>query len=232
MRLTPIQLITLDLDDTLWPSRATLVGAERALYGWLQETAGRITEVHGIHSLREHRLSLRAERPEIAHDLTALRLISLRMLLQEFGYADGLAETGMQLFLEHRNRVSPYVDVPPALRILGERYRLVSVTNGNADVERTPLRGLIHGAFRAEDVGAAKPDPALFRAALTLAGVGPERALHLGDDPALDVEAARRLGMRAVWVNRGGADWPADLPPPELEVPDLQGLPDWLEANE
>jgi putative hydrolase of the HAD superfamily len=227
--VSAIHLITVDLDDTLWPARPTLAAAEQALFRWLQETVGRITEVHDLHSLRAHRMRLRAERSDIAHDFTALRLISLRMLLREFGYADGLAEAGMRLFLEHRNRVFPYSDVSPVLSTLRERYRLVSVTNGNADVERTPLRGLFHGAFRAEDVGAAKPDPALFQAALALAGVGPEQSLHLGDDPVLDVEAARRLGMRAVWVNRGGADWPAELPPPELEVQDLQGLSDWLE---
>lgn len=229
MNLSPIYLITIDLDDTLWPTKPTLVAAEQALYRWLQESAGRITEVHDLNSLREHRLRLCAERPDIAHDFTSLRLISLRMLLQEFGYADGLAEVGVRLFLEHRNRVSPFTDVSPVLRSLGERYRLISVTNGNADVERTPLRGLFNAAFRAEDVGAAKPDPALFEAALALAGVGPEQALHLGDDPLLDVDASRRLGMRAVWVNRRGADWPGELTPPELEVRDLHGFSDWLE---
>ena len=85
-----------------------------------------------------------------------------------YGYAliSSLAEQGLALFLEHRNRVYPYDDASPVLKVLSGRYRLVSLTNGNADVERTPLRGHFDKAFRAEDVGAGKPDPALFNAAV------------------------------------------------------------------
>ncbi len=229
--MAQIQLITIDLDDTLWPGMPTIMAAEQALYDWLGANAGRTTEVHDIASLRLQRLELRRQRPDIAHDLSALRLISLRRLLSQFGYAEALADVGMALFLEHRNRVSPYSDTFPVLKALGEKYRLVSLTNGNADVEQTPLRGHFHRSFKAEDVGAAKPDPALFRAALEWAGVESTAALHVGDEPNLDVDAARRLGMCAVWVNRDGSGWPRGLQPPEAEVRDLYALYDWLEAS-
>jgi putative hydrolase of the HAD superfamily len=98
------------------------------------------------------------------------------------------------------------------------------VTNGNSEVARTPLRGLFHRSLTAAEVGAAKPDPAMFAAALDWAGVEPVRALHLGDHPYLDVQAARDIGMQAVWVNRDGASWPSDLDPPSAEVTDLGAL--------
>ena len=230
--MAPIRLITVDLDDTLWPGMPTIMAAEQALYDWLGANAGRITEAHDIASLRLQRLKLRRQRPDIAHDLTALRLISLRRLLVQFGYAEALAEEAMALFLEHRNRVAPYADASPALKALGEKYRLVSLTNGNADVEQTPLRGHFHRSFKAEDVGAAKPEPALFRAALEWAGVEPAAALHVGDEPSLDVDAARRLGMYAVWVNRDGSGWPRELRPPQTEVRDLHTFYSWLEASQ
>lgn len=230
--LAPIRLITVDLDDTLWPGLPTIMAAERVLYDWLGANAGRITEVHDIAGLRRQRLELKRQRPDIAHDLTALRLVSLRQLLAQFGYSEALAETGMALFLAHRNRVAPYADASPMLRALGEKYRLVSLTNGNADVEQTPLRGHFHRSFKAGEVGAAKPDPALFRAALEWAGVEPGAALHVGDEPSLDVDAARRLGMYTVWVNRSGFAWPLGLQPPETEVPDLYTFYNWLEASQ
>ena len=230
--MAPIRLITVDLDDTLWPGMPTIMAAEQALYDWLGANAGRITAVHDIAGLRLQRLKLRRQRPDIAHDLTALRLISLRRLLVQFGYAEALAEEAMALFLEHRNRVAPYADASPALKALGEKYRLVSLTNGNADVEQTPLRGHFHRSFKAEDVGAAKPEPALFQAALEWAGVEPAAALHVGDEPSLDVDAARRLGMYAVWVNRDGSVWPRELQPPQTEVRDLHTLYSWLEASQ
>jgi putative hydrolase of the HAD superfamily len=225
------QLLTLDLDDTLWPCHATIRRAEEALYGWLAERAPRLADVHDPMSLREHRKGVARARPEIAHDLTAVRHGSLGMLLSDFGYDPALADEAMALFLDHRNRVEPYADAAPVLRALAGSYRLVSVTNGNSDVACTPLRGLFDLSLTAAGVGAAKPDPALFEGALDWAGLSPAEGLHVGDDPRLDVEAARRIGMAAVWVNRDGRPWPEELEPPVAEVADLCGLARWLEGD-
>jgi putative hydrolase of the HAD superfamily len=228
--LSRYQLITVDLDETLWPCKPVIQAAEQALYAWLQRQAQGLAAAHDLDSLRQHRSWVRSQRPDIAHDLTALRRLSLELLLEEFGYSAGLADEGMALFLEHRNRVVPFEDVAPVLDVLRHSHFLVSVTNGNADVERTPLRGHFHRSFMAGEVGASRPDPALFHAALHWTGVAPGEALHLGDDPLLDVEAARALGMDAVWVNRSGASWPENLPAPDLEVADLEALLGWLDA--
>lgn len=229
---TALRLLTVDLDDTLWPCAPTIAQAETALYAWLEQAAPRLTAACDQEAMRLHRRDLMASRPHLAHDLTAVRLESLQDLLTAHGYDAGLAAEAMALFLEHRNRVEPYADVIPALVELGAGRRLVAVTNGNSDVERTPLRGLFHHSLTAADVGAQKPDPALFVGALEWGGTPPTQALHLGDDPYLDVEAARRLGMQAVWVNRGGKVWPDGLEPPALEVTDLAGLARWLEGVE
>jgi putative hydrolase of the HAD superfamily len=52
------------------------------------------------------------------------------------------------------------------------------------------------------DVGAEKPDPAIFKAALAAAGVAPGESLHAGDAPDEDVRGARAAGMHAVLVKR------------------------------
>jgi len=48
--------------------------------------------------------------------------------------------------------------------------------------------------------GVAKPDPALFRAALDALGVAPANATMIGDSLEKDVRPALALGMRAIWV--------------------------------
>ncbi|MCG6863327.1 MAG: HAD family hydrolase [Chromatiaceae bacterium] len=224
-------LLTIDLDDTLWPCAPTIRRAEAGLYHWLERTAPRLMDACNPESMRRHRRELMTNRPEIAHDITAVRRQSLWDLLSAYGYDATLADDAIALFLEHRNRVEPYADVIPALQALGAEHRLVSVTNGNADVTRTPLRGLFDLSLSAADVGAQKPDPAMFVGALEWGGVLPERALHLGDDPHLDVEAARCLGMEAVWINRDGRQWPDELDPPAAEVADLAQLRLWLEGK-
>ena len=223
-----IALITLDLDDTLWPCEPVILAAEHELYRWLQRCAPRLAQVHDIGTLREHRRRLSHERPEIAHDITALRQQSLQHLLEEFRYPGSLASQAMDVFMEERNRVKPYAEVPGVLRHLGQSYILVATTNGNADVERTPLRGLFHYTVNAAQAGASKPAPDLFLKALEWAGVEPAQALHLGDDPRLDIAPAQGIGMQAVWVNRHQHDWPACQSPAEHAVSRLDEFLDWL----
>jgi putative hydrolase of the HAD superfamily len=56
-----------------------------------------------------------------------------------------------------------------------------------------------------DEVGVRKPDPAIFRAALTGLGLPPERVVHVGDDVDADVAGAKRIRMRAVWFDAGRA---------------------------
>lgn len=57
------------------------------------------------------------------------------------------------------------------------------------------------------EVGAAKPDPAVFRRALKCLGLRPEEAIHLGDSPDLDLAGAKAAGIEAVLLNaRCGSD--------------------------
>ena len=226
------RLITLDLDDTVWPCEPVIRAAEEAMHDWLAGRAPRLTEVHDRLSLRGHRLALMAERPDIAHDLGLIRRLSLATVLTGLGYppdqADGLAAQALAVFMAQRNRIEPYADSGPVLRRLAADYQLISITNGNADPELTPLSGIFHHHITAARAGAAKPDAAVFGLALELAGCAPGECLHLGDEPYLDVEAARRLGIEAVWVNRSGRTWPDDLEPPTLTITDLHQLADWL----
>ncbi len=66
-------------------------------------------------------------------------------------------------------------------------------------------------------VGYQKPHRAIFEHALELLEVGPESAIHVGDDPEADVMGARRVGIEPVLIDRHGrihppmgSDTPAD----------------------
>jgi putative hydrolase of the HAD superfamily len=60
------------------------------------------------------------------------------------------------------------------------------------------LTSLLDAVVLSSDAGAAKPDPALLRAALARLGCAPEQAALVGDDPVRDLEPARRLGLFAI----------------------------------
>jgi putative hydrolase of the HAD superfamily len=105
-------------------------------------------------------------------------------------------------------RFFAYPDSAPALAALrAAGIRTVVVSNWDASLHerlrQTGLAQLVDGALASAEVGAAKPDGAIFTAALALAGVDAADAWHVGDTPAADVEGARAAGLRAILIARG-----------------------------
>jgi putative hydrolase of the HAD superfamily len=102
---------------------------------------------------------------------------------------------------------TPFEEVPRVLAALRERgARLVVVSNWDFSLHevrsRTGLLELVDGAVCSAEVGAAKPDPAIFEAGLALAGAAAGEAVHVGDTPEADVDGARAAGIRAVLLRR------------------------------
>jgi len=110
-------------------------------------------------------------------------------------------------------RFRPYPEVPAALARLREGgARLAVVSNWDVSLhdvlERTGLRGLVDAVVISAELGAAKPDPAIFRAALERLGAAAAEAMHVGDSVETDVAGARAAGLQAVFVARNGAQAP------------------------
>jgi len=102
-----------------------------------------------------------------------------------------------------------YPDAHPALRALREEGRvLVIVSNWDCSLPdwlgHTGLLELVDRVVTSADVGAAKPDRAMFERALELARSRPEDTVHVGDSLDNDVLGARAAGIRAVLVQRDG----------------------------
>jgi putative hydrolase of the HAD superfamily len=109
-------------------------------------------------------------------------------------------------------RFDPYPDAAPALEELRSGgLRLICVSNWDcslrAVLERCGLADHLDGAVSSAEAAARKPDPAIFEPALALAGCAREEAVHVGDTPEEDIDAARAAGIRALLIDReGGGD--------------------------
>jgi putative hydrolase of the HAD superfamily len=225
---TGLTVLSLDLDDTLWDVEPVLVRAETKLSAWLGEHYPRVLALHEPLAARARRAEVAARYPHRAHDLSFVRTESLRLMALEAGYEAGIAEEAFRVFHAARNDVRPYDEVPAALERLGRRYTLAALTNGNADIARTPLAAHFRFGVSPVDAGVAKPDPRIFEHLFTVAAVRPSQVLHVGDDPVTDVAGARAAGCRSVWLNRRGSEWPSGLARADAEVSDLAGLAELL----
>jgi putative hydrolase of the HAD superfamily len=203
-----IKAITLDLDDTLWPIWPTIKRAEHALASWLAHHAPAAAALFADPQARlELRQHVEQTRPEIAHDLSALRRESIRTALHRADEDTTLAEPAFDVFFAERMRVELFADVLPALAALAARFPIVAVSNGNAHVGRVGLGQFFAASVSASEYGVAKPDARIFHEAAGKAGVASADVLHVGDDAALDVLGALGAGMQTVWVNRAQHAW-------------------------
>jgi putative hydrolase of the HAD superfamily len=228
---TKIKAISLDLDDTLWPIWPVIARAEQALQDWLRPQA---PATASFLADAERRLALRREvqqqRPELGHDLRTLRQELIRQALQRHGEDPALVAPAYEVFIAERMRVELYEDARPALAWLAQRFPVVAVSNGNADVQRIGLGEYFHAGFSAQEFGVGKPDARIFHAAARAAGVQAHEVLHVGDDAALDVLGALNAGLQTAWVNRGGHDWQHEVQRPHATVADMAQLCALLQA--
>lgn len=220
-----IRAITIDLDDTLWPIWPIIERAEGVLSAWLAQHAPATAAQWGDpKALREVREQMHLLRPDLAHDLSALRREAIRLVLTRAGDDPALAEAAFDVFFAERHRVELFEDALPALEWLASRYPVVALSNGNADVHRVGLGRHFRGALSAQAFGVGKPDARIFLAAAQAAGVDAAAVLHIGDDADLDVLGGLGAGMQVAWLNRAGHAWAHAPRQPHTTVTDLMAL--------
>jgi len=222
--LSDVRAIAFDLDNTLWDVEPVLARAEARLAAWLGQHCPRIVERLSSEDMRRAREQLAHREPHRAHDLSYLRLTALEAHAREHGYEARLAAEAFAVFLAARNEVQLFADVAPALARLGARFALASLSNGNADLGCIGLGDLFAVSLNARQIGAAKPERRCFERLAAELGLDSDEILYVGDDPLLDVAAARAAGLESAWMNRRAREWPQELPPPDLVVGDCAQL--------
>ncbi len=226
--LTPIRAISLDLDDTLWPIWPTIERAERALQDWLRvhaPAAARLGQDPEV--LRQIRKEVQTQWAGSSHDLAGLRREAIRRLLVQASEPAELAPAAFEVFHAERQNVELFPDALPVLNFLKERYPLMALSNGTADVWRVGLGEHFTHAVNAPTLGKAKPEPDIYLHAAQLMGLAPHQVLHIGDDAHLDAWGARNAGLACIWLNRDDKPWTQPGPAVPM-VRSLTQVQDWM----
>jgi FMN hydrolase / 5-amino-6-(5-phospho-D-ribitylamino)uracil phosphatase len=224
MSLGAIRAVCFDLDNTLWDVGPVLERAERILAEWLQLRYPRIPQRFTPAGILEVRAALLREQPYQAHDLTYLRRETFARLAAAVGYGPDVAQDAFALWYAARNECVPFAEVIPALEKLQSRYRLATLSNGNADLVTIGLAHHFEVRLHASALGCAKPDGRAYGALAAALTLEPAEILFVGDEPHADVVGPREAGMQTVWVNRGALTWPGEIAPPDHVIADLDGL--------
>lgn len=98
------------------------------------------------------------------------------------------------------------------LEKLNKKYRLAIITNGLTDVQRPRFKDsaiyhFMEKIIISEEIGAAKPDPAIFDKAFEIMG-NPDKSevLMIGDSFTSDITGALNYGIDSCWYNAKNYD--------------------------
>ena len=204
-QLSDVRAITFDGDGTLWDfdtaMRDALIDAATLL-----NDAGLQFEGYSISAnfLRDVRDEVAAWPIHTSASMETIRLASFAESVARCGVQDSnLVQRVYDIYMHARlARLRLFPDASSVLRHLHGRYKLALVTNGNTHPRSVGVEQLLDAIVIAAEVGYRKPDPMIYHFTLRQLGVSATRAVHVGDHLHEDVQAAKDIGMRAVWLDR------------------------------
>ena len=217
-----IKAVTFDLDDTLWPLREVIIHAHKESNNWIIDKFPNMSKVLFTEQEQKMWQKLIAKDNSLRHRLSELRMKVIETLLTENGVSDedakATSKDAFDIFLKLRHDITYFEGTIEVLKSLKEKYTLGVLTNGNASIETLKIDHLFDFYLNAEMVNDSKPGAKMFEEALKITQLSPEEVCHVGDHPDNDVEAAVKLGMKAIWLNLLDADWPEEkqLKPNEI----------------
>ena len=100
-----------------------------------------------------------------------------------------------------------FSEVSEVLEKLSPRFQLAVISNFDGRLrtilEQLGVSKFFTHVFVSSELGADKPDPEIFRRALTFLRLEPNEALHVGDDAERDWKAATAAGLPIFRLERG-----------------------------
>jgi HAD superfamily hydrolase (TIGR01493 family) len=147
-----------------------------------------------------------------------------------------VAELGLRYAtadIEHlTNAISampPFPEVTPALSQLKRMgFKLCIISNTDDEIiarNVAQLGGYIDRVITAQQAQAYKPTTAIFRYAHDALGVTKKDVIHICASPVLDLQAARDIGFRCIWIDRNTARMPLFDYTPDAVLSRLDRVP-------
>lgn len=202
--LTPIKVLSFDLDDTLYNNKPVIAAAEQAMLQALIDHAPVTTKTDSDYWWQQ-RLKLAKITPEIRHDLGRWRLLAIDAGLQSLGLslceAGEIAQLAYDAFMQARTRITVQPEIKVLLQQLAQHYQLIAITNGNACIDKMGIGELFEFSLQAGPDGKMKPYPDMYLKAAQRLKIAPDQILHIGDSHRADIMGALSAGCQTAWLD-------------------------------
>jgi 2-haloacid dehalogenase len=223
MELTDFEALSFDCYGTLIDWEAGLLAV---LGPWARERGLELTDEELLTAYAQAEAVAEAEHPAEAYP----EILARGMWLLGENLGAQVTEEDAAALARSVPDWPAFPDSPGALAALGERFKLIILSN----VDRASFAGSnarlgveFTSIITAQDVGSYKPSPRNFEALAAEAarlGIRPGGLLHVAQSLFHDHVPAKRAGLPTVWIHRrhdrGG--WGATPQPPAPVTPDWE----------
>lgn len=220
------QWLTFDCYGTLIQWDEGLQAAVEKILAGREAATNRPTPAQFLHVYDEYEHQL--ERTPPYRNFADVTREALRLTVAHFGleYRPEDAET----LTGSISRMPPFPEVVDTLcRLKRAGFRLCIISNTDDNIiagNVAQMGGHIDRVISAEQARAYKPSPAIFAHAHQKLGVTTADVVHICASPHLDLAAARDIGFRCVWIDRGTGRKPLPDYRPDATVATLDRVLD------
>ena len=198
MNLNSIQVVVLDLDDTLYPEEAFVHSGFRAVSAYLKEK--KIIEKDLFDLMRE--CFDAGERGEVFNSVLRSEGVE-----PERALIDSLVD----VYRSHKPDISLYPDAISFLERMGKDKKLGLLTDGYLNVQRNKVETLglekyFDMVVYTDEIGQKfwKPHKAGYEKIMNAFGVEGALCLYIADNPDKDFFGAKNLGWKTIRLKRPG----------------------------
>lgn len=203
--------ILLDLDDTIIAFDTVSRKSWLAAASEISQNLDGLTSEELVKSIQEHARAFWSD--PVRHRKWRQNLVGARQIVVEQTFLDlGILDQELAINLARRfseiKEEALYlfpgaVDAIKKMRDLG--IRLALVTNGSSHsqrlkIERFSLGGFFDQILIEGEQGIGKPDPVIYKRALSLLSVEANDTWMIGDNIIWDVIAPQGLGIKGIWI--------------------------------
>lgn len=215
--------LTFDCYGTLIQWDEGLLAAVEAILA--KQKNSRVGAATLIHTYDKHEHQLEEERPHRSFRTVAGE--GLRLAMEELGLS--YAPSDIEILTSGISKMPPFPEVVGALGSLKRQgFKLCIISNTDDDIIAGNVAQLgrhIDRVITAEQAQAYKPSRQTFAHAHRALGVTKDEIVHICASPHLDLAAARDIGFRCIWIDRGTGRKPLPDYTPNQVFPTLDRVP-------
>lgn len=244
-RLEPFQVISFDLDDTLYSNYPVMMATDAKMVSYFSDLflVKNSLPVKYVNTVFDYlfwwpfrQLALK-ENPQLIHHVGDVRLATYTLGMKTLGFSDDdahdEAQKALGYFVQQRSDFIVPDTVHQLLNSLQKKYPLVAISNGNVDTDKIGISHYFQQRFHAGDYYTnamgkkvqlrQKPHVDMFNSACEKLVIHPNKLLHVGDCGRSDIQGAINAGCQTAWLSCYDVGKPLSILP-NIELSDISEL--------